>query len=197
MSDQSYQDAAYSACQDDLIVNLREEDAAASSSFVVNEDLAGELIDFVRLTRCGHFLDAERIYTDVLSRHEDQIMVVVERAESLLLNGDFTALKAFVDKILKAERFTHEETHLLRLFGVLAGCRLYEYKERVFRFQDVINQASEAVKLMRGEVRDISDMSCSEVSSPSRACWYAGLSASRFGNENCISRSFSSLQLSL
>ena len=89
----------------------------------IEEDIEGELEDFVRLSHTFQFVKAQQLYDECLSTHEAWFPVSAEYADFLCLQSQYDQLKSFSQAALT--RFSDvQELALFHLMELLADCYL-------------------------------------------------------------------------
>ena len=89
----------------------------------IEEDIEGELEDFVRLSHTYQFVKAQQVYDECLSSREAWFPVSAEYADFLCLQRQYDQLKSF--SLAAQTRFSDvQELAIFRLMELLANCYL-------------------------------------------------------------------------
>ena len=88
------------------------QDVILEFDYEIEEDVEGELEEFVRLSHTGQFKEAHELFDECLQRHIDWYPVAAEYADCLLREGQFEQLAAFSQKAAMTFQETSENALL-------------------------------------------------------------------------------------
>ena len=126
----------------------------------IEEDVEGELEDFVRLSHTYQFVKAQQLYDECLSSREAWFPVSAEYAEFLCLQRQYDQLKSF--SLAALTRFSAvQERAIFHLMNLLADCYLH--------LADTHNTLNNALKIW--EVATVPFPVSSDIEVSTCACW--------------------------
>lgn len=106
----------------------------------IEEDIEGELEDFVHLSHTYQFVKAQQLYDECLSSREAWFPVSAEYADFLCLQRQYDQLKSF--SLAALTRFSDvQELAIFRLMELLANCYL--------QLSDIKNTLIDALKIWK------------------------------------------------
>ena len=96
-----------------------DEDARLTVDFDIEEDVEAELSEFARLSYTGHFVEAEGVFRECLSAHENLFPVAAEYGDFLLRQEKFRELSLFTLKKTQ-QSYGLAETKIFELMNLIA-----------------------------------------------------------------------------
>ena len=101
-----------------------DKDAKLTVDFDIEEDVEAELSEFSRLSYTGHFEEAEVIFRECLSAHQNLFPIAAEYGDFLLRQERFEDLSLFSSEKLRSSIQNEEEHGIFRLMKLITELQL-------------------------------------------------------------------------